>query len=487
MLGRSRLSYCLSLEPASQMALFSVLELPLTSRKELLQEMERDLASGIPSLSNIQEKIMDRSNGDLADDFYNKYREDIKLVKKIGLDSFRFSISWSRILPKGTISGGVNQLGLKFYNNLIDEILAHGMKPFVTLWHFDLPQALEDEYGGFLSPKIMKDYVAYADLCFKTFGDRVKLWATLNEANGYAVNAYNTGSFPPARCSSYVGNCTAGNSATEPYIVGHHLLLCHGWAVKLYREKYQKVQKGEIGITIVTNWYIPKYNTASSRMAASRAVDFFFGWFANPITYGEYPKSMLRLVGKRLPRFTEEEKKMMKGSYDFLAVNYYTTQYAEEAPPLRNAGKAALQNFLIALYTADKNGVPIGTPTGLNWLFIYPKGFKEFLLYVKNTYDNPTIYITENGMADKKEIPKEVAIKDALRIRYHSLHLQTLLEAMKEGVKVKGYYVWCFLDDFEWDAGLSIRFGITYVDFAHNLKRYLKYSAYWFKMMLLTK
>ncbi|CAN1836738.1 Beta-glucosidase 17 [Linum perenne] len=428
------------------------------------------------------EKIMDRSNGDLADDFYNKYREDIKLVKKIGLDSFRFSISWSRILPKGTISGGVNQLGLKFYNNLIDEILAHGMKPFVTLWHFDLPQALEDEYGGFLSPKIMKDYVAYADLCFKTFGDRVKLWATLNEANGYAVNAYNTGSFPPARCSS---------SATEPYIVGHHLLLCHGWAVKLYREKYQKVQKGEIGITIVTNWYIPKYNTASSRMAASRAVDFFFGWFANPITYGEYPKSMLRLVGKRLPRFTEEEKKMMKGSYDFLAVNYYTTQYAEEAPPLRNAGKAALQLSYASdrrlVLTSDKNGVPIGTPTGLNWLFIYPKGFKEFLLYVKNTYDNPTIYITENGMADKKEIPKEVAIKDALRIRYHSLHLQTLLEAMKEGVKVKGYYVWCFLDDFEWDAGLSIRFGITYVDFAHNLKRYLKYSAYWFKMMLLTK
>ncbi|CAN1286124.1 Beta-glucosidase 17 [Linum perenne] len=414
------------------------------------------------------EKIMDRSNGDLADDFYNKYREDIKLVKKIGLDSFRFSISWSRILPKGTISGGVNQLGLKFYNNLIDEILAHGMKPFVTLWHFDLPQALEDEYGGFLSPKIMKDYVAYADLCFKTFGDRVKLWATLNEANGYAVNAYNTGSFPPARCSSYVG-----------------------WAVKLYREKYQKVQKGEIGITIVTNWYIPKYNTASSRMAASRAVDFFFGWFANPITYGEYPKSMLRLVGKRLPRFTEEEKKMMKGSYDFLAVNYYTTQYAEEAPPLRNAGKAALQLSYASdrrlVLTSDKNGVPIGTPTGLNWLFIYPKGFKEFLLYVKNTYDNPTIYITENGMADKKEIPKEVAIKDALRIRYHSLHLQTLLEAMKEGVKVKGYYVWCFLDDFEWDAGLSIRFGITYVDFAHNLKRYLKYSAYWFKMMLLTK
>ncbi|CAI0428024.1 unnamed protein product [Linum tenue] len=200
------------------------------------------------------EKIMDHSTGDLADNFYKKYKEDIKLMKKIGLDSFRFSISWSRILPNGKLSGGVNQVGVTFYNDLIDELLANGIKPLVTLWHFDLPQALEDEYGGFLSPKIVGEYLAYANLCFKTFSDRVKLWVTMNEPNGYAVNAYNTGNFAPGRCSKYVGS------------------------------KYKSLHKGDIGITIVTNWYTPKYNTPSGRAAASRAIDFFFGWYVTYLT-----------------------------------------------------------------------------------------------------------------------------------------------------------------------------------------------------------
>ncbi|CAI0427981.1 unnamed protein product [Linum tenue] len=392
------------------MASSLVPELLLTSPREPLREMARGLVSGIPSLSNIQ--------------------EDIKLMKKIGLDSFRFSISWSRILPNGKLSGGVNQVGVTFYNNLIDELLANGIKPLVTLWHFDLPQALEDEYGGFLSPKIVGEYLAYANLCFKTFGDRVKLWVTMNEPNGYAVNAYNTGNFAPSRCSKYVGNCSAGNSATEPYIAGHHLLLCHAAVVKLHRSKYKSVHKGDIGITIVTNWYTPKYNTPSGRAAASRAIDFFFGWFAHPITYGEYPKSMVKLVGKRLPRFTQEESKLVKGSFDFLGVNYYTTNYAEEAPPFDNDDDNS-DNNSSSLNTADKDGIPIGTPTGLSWLFIYPKGFQELLLYVKNNYHNPTIYVTENGLADNHALPLEMALKDALRIRYHSTHLQYLLIAIK--------------------------------------------------------
>nr|POE85716.1 beta-glucosidase 17 [Quercus suber] len=162
---------------------------------------------------NITEKIADGSNGDVADDFYHRYKEDIKLMKKIGLDSFRFSISWSRILPS--------------------------IKPFVTLFHYDPPQALEDEYGGLLSPKIVNDYRDYVDFCFKTFGDRVKHWVTLNEPNNLGVNGYTSGSFAPGRCSSYLGNCTAGNSATESYIVAHHLILAHGAAVKLYKDKYQ--------------------------------------------------------------------------------------------------------------------------------------------------------------------------------------------------------------------------------------------------------
>ncbi|KAF7824500.1 vicianin hydrolase-like [Senna tora] len=379
------------------------------------------------------------------------YQTDIKLMKKIGLDSFRFSISWSRIFPKG--KGKVNELGVKFYNNVIDELLSNGLTPFVTLFHWDLPQSLQDEYGGFMSPKIVEDFREYSDFCFKTFGDRVKNWVTLNEPLSFSSNGYNGGTFAPGRCSNYVGNCTAGNSATEPYIVGHHLILSHAAAVRLYKKKYQRHQKGQIGITLVTHWIEPKSDTVADRKAASRALDFWFGWYADPITYGSYPESMQSIVGDRLPKFTKAQKEFVKASYDFLGINYYTTYYA----------------------------------TALNWLYIYPKGLRLLLKYVKDKYQNPIIYVTENGVAEANNasIPIKEAIKDSIRIRYYDGHLKSLLQAIKDGVKVKGYYAWSFFDDFEWDAGYTVRFGITYVDFKNNVKRYLKYSAYWLKMFLL--
>ncbi|KAH9710296.1 Beta-glucosidase 12 [Citrus sinensis] len=359
------------------------------------------------------EKMFDRSTGDIASGFYHHYKEDIKLMKKVGLDSFRFSISWTRILPN--------------------------IKPFVTLLHFDPPQALEEEYGGFLSPKIVKDFVDYGDFCFKTYGDRVKLWASMNEPNGMVMNGYNGGSFAPGRCSNYVGNCTAGDSATEPYIAAHTMLLSHEALVNLYKHKYQPYQKGKIGITILTHWFEPKFKTAASRQAASRARDFFFGWFADPVTFGNYPESMRRIVGKRLPKFTEGESTLVKGSFDFLAVNYYTTNYADAAPP---------PNAFQLSYTADRQ-------------------------------------VNLTSLADDASLPLKVALKDSMRIRYLHSHLEYLLKAIKEGVNVKAYYIWTFWDDFEWDAGYTVRFGITYVDFKNHLRRYLKYSAYWFKMFLL--
>uniref|UniRef100_A0A2N9F884 Beta-glucosidase n=1 Tax=Fagus sylvatica TaxID=28930 RepID=A0A2N9F884_FAGSY len=384
-------------------------------------------------------KIADGSNGDVAEDIYHRYKEDIQLVKKIGLDSFRFSISWSRLLPKGKVSGGVNPKAVIFYNNLINELLSNGIKPFVTLLHFDTPLALQDEYGGFLSPNIVEDYVGYVNFCFKTFGDRVKHWVTMNEPNGWTIYGYSSGTFAPGRCSSYAGNCTAGNSATEPYIVAHHLLLAHASAVKLYRDKYKPYQKGEIGITIVTHWFMPKYQTSASIKAASRAL--FLLWFAHPITFGDYPESMKVVVNNRLPKFTDAQSKLLKGSIDFLSVNYYTSNYAESAP---------LANGVNVTYVTDR-----------------------------------ATTLTRMADANNSSLPIQDALKDSLRIRYHYGHLSYLLKAIKEGVNVKGYYVWSFLDDFEWDAGYTVRFGLTYIDFKNNLKRYLKYSAYWFKMFLL--
>ncbi|XP_061998170.1 vicianin hydrolase-like [Rosa rugosa] len=434
-----------------------------------------------------REKITDGSNGDVADDFYHRYEEDVKLMKKVGLDSFRFSISWSRLLPKGKVKGGVNQEGVKFYNNLINELLSNGIIPFVTLFHWDLPQALEDEYGGFLNHKIVGDFQDYADFCFKTFGDRVKHWITLNEPVTFCVNGYNGGTNAPGRCSNYVGNCTAGNSATEPYIVGHHLLLAHAHSANLYKKKYQASQKGQIGISVVTYWYLAKSETAASKRAASRSLDFVFGWFAHPVTFGDYPQTMRASVGDRLPKFSKEETKLLKGSLDFLGVNYYTSSYADVSSlSTSNVNQSFFGDMHTSLST-EKNGVPLGSATALSWLYIYPKGIRELMLYIKEKYNDPEIYITENGVgeANNSSQPLNDALKDSTRIRYHSLHLSYLLKSIKEGVKVRGYFAWSFLDVYEWDSGYTVRFGLTYVDYKNNLKRYLKYSAYWFKMFLL--
>ncbi|CAM8963943.1 unnamed protein product [Rhodiola kirilowii] len=437
---------------------------------------------------NHPEKISDKSTGDVAVDFYHRYKSDIQIMKKIGVQSFRFSISWSRVLPYGKISKGVNPMGVQFYNNLINELLANGIKPFVTLFHWDVPQALEDEYGGLLSPKFVDDYKHYADFCFQKFGDRVKYWVTLNEPGSITMNAYTGGTFAPGRCSKYVGTCDAGNSGTEPYIAARHLILSHANAVKVYREKYQAVQKGQIGITLATHWVEPATNTEDNRKAAYRVIDFLFGWFLHPITHGDYPESLRTFVGVRLPKWTPAEVSLVKGSMDFLGLNYYTTQYATHVLTVNPVNHSYYSDWHATISTT-KNGVYMGKPTALNWLVIYPKGLLQILLYVKATYKDPIIYITENGVADARNdsIPLNQALKDIDRVEYLRDHLLHVAKAIKEGVRVKGYYPWSFLDDFEWDAGYTVRFGMIYIDFKDNLKRHLKYSAYWFKRFLLVK
>ncbi|RDX86878.1 hypothetical protein CR513_31718, partial [Mucuna pruriens] len=395
------------------------------------------------------DKIRDHSSGETSVDFYHRYkrisRSDIKVVKEIGLDSYRFSISWSRIFPKGR--GAVNPLGVQFYNNLINEILSNGLKPFVTLFHWDLPQALEDEYGGFLSHKVVADFHDYAEFCFKTFGDRVKHWVSLNEPGPFSLGGYSAGYFAPGRCSKYAGNCTVGDSATEPYIVAHHLILAHATAASLYKNKYQAHQKGQIGITIVTHFFEPKSNTEADRKAVRRALDFFFGWFAHPVTYGDYPDKYAAPVSTNRTFYTDMQ----------------------------------------ASITTERNGVAVGTPTDLNWLFVHPKGILNLTAFIRDTYMNPPIYITENGVAEARNDSKPIneARKDSIRIRYHDSHLKVLLEAIKEGVNVKGYYAWSFSDSFEWDAGYTVRFGLIYVDYKNNLRRYPNYSAFWLKKFLL--
>ncbi|XP_010413600.1 PREDICTED: beta-glucosidase 16 isoform X1 [Camelina sativa] len=431
---------------------------------------------------NLPDKILDGSNGSIADDSYNLYKEDVSLLQEIGFDAYRFSISWSRILPRGTLKGGINQAGIDYYNNLINQLLSKGVKPYVTLFHWDLPQTLEDAYGGFLGAEIVDDFRDYAELCFQKFGDRVKQWMTLNEPYTVVHEGYITGQKAPGRCSNFTKpDCTGGDAATEPYIVGHNLLLSHGAAVKIYREKYQATQKGEIGIAINTVWHYPYSDSYADQLAATRATAFTFDYFMEPIVYGRYPIEMVSHVKDgRLPTFTPEESEMLKGSYDFIGLNYYSSLYAQDVP-------CATENITMTTdacvsVVGERNGVPIGPTAGSDWLFIYPEGIRNLLLHAKTKYNDPILYITENGV-DERNIGK-IFLDDDLRIDYYAHHLKMVSDAISIGVNVKGYFAWSLMDNFEWSEGYTVRFGLVFVDFEDGRKRYTKKSAKWFRKLL---
>ncbi|KAK9220866.1 hypothetical protein WN944_009290 [Citrus x changshan-huyou] len=432
------------------LASFSEQHHQLISMKVQQLKVEEVQAYGILTLSDTQtnflylaDKIKDGSNGDVAVDSYHRYKEDVRIIKEMNLDAYRFSISWSRILPNGKLSGGVNKEGIRFYNNLINELIANDIQPFVTLFHWDTPQDLEDEYGGFLSPRIAE------------FGDRVKHWITLNEPWTYSVGGYGDGSLAPGRCSDW------------------------------QQLNYTTTQMGKIGIALVSSWMVPYSSAKHHQNAAERALDFMFGWFMDPLTNGNYPHTMQSLVADRLPKFSKEQSEMLEGSFDFLGLNYYTSSYVAYAPQLRSANKSCLTDA-IANLLSERNGVPIGPKAASDWLYVYPRGIWDLLLYIKRKYSNPLIYITENGIDevnDPKLTPEE-ALVDNMRIDYYYRHLYFLQKAIRYGVKVKGNFAWSLLDNFEWSAGYTVRFGINYVDYKNGLKRYPKLSARWFKKFL---
>ncbi|CAG9333783.1 unnamed protein product [Blepharisma stoltei] len=437
-------------------------------------------------------RIYNNETAHVADDFYDRYPSDIKILQQLGIKNFRLSFSWTRLLPNGLVSN-VNQAGVQFYNNLIDALLLAGIQPYVTLYHWDLPQAFNNltAQSTWLDPDIVNKFNAYADFCFKTFGNKVKYWLTLNEIESIAWGGYGVGSAAPGRCSPSFGDwCQqvggGGNSSTEPYLVAHNALLAHAAAVQTYRKNYQKTQKGKIGMTINSGFNLPwDSSDEDDYKAVQYSIAFQYGWFADPQVFGRYPTEMSELItGNRLPTFTPEQSALLKGSYDFLGLNYYASGYVHwtgiPGDNYQNDGRYTGSPY-------NKTGHLIGPFAESTWLNVYPPGLRMLLNWIKARYNDPDIYIFENGVSvpGENDMPEAQALNDTFRMNYIYNHVLNMVDAVvNDKVRVKGYFLWSLLDNFEWTQGFSIRFGITYVNYNQNLTRAIKNSAYLYQSLI---
>lgn len=404
-------------------------------------------------------------NGDRACDHYHRYKEDVALMAKMGLKAYRFSIAWSRIQPDGKGKG--NEEGIAFYNRLIDELLANGIEPWITLHHWDLPAALQIEDDGWLNPAMADVFADYARVCFAAFGDRVQHWITMNESWVMAILGYYDGVFAPGRKSN-----------SECYLAAHHLILGHAKAAKVYNDDFKERQGGQIGMTNNCDWRVPKTDQPEDAAAAQRSLEFFLGWFTDPLYLGDYPQVMKDRVGDRLPQFTNEEKALVKGSSDFFGLNHYNTMYAADVPEGQNvenyiyANGGVYEDQHVAL-TAD----PAWDLTDMQWPVV-PWGLRDLLLWITKRYDNPPIYITENGCAMPDELV-DGEVNDPRRIAFLDGYIGACHEAIERGADLRGYFVWSLMDNFEWASGYDKRFGMIHVDF-DTLERTPKASAQWY-------
>lgn len=409
-------------------------------------------------------KIKANDHGQIACDHFHKFREDILLMKNMGLQAYRFSISWPRIQATG--KGKPNLKGIDFYNQIINCCLELDIEPWVTLYHWDLPLALQFEEDGWIGEKISERFADYADICFEHFGDRVKNWITINEPWVIAMLGYGQGIFAPGRISN-----------SEPYKAGHEIIKAHAKAVNVYRTKYPH-QKGKIGITNNCDWREPLTDSEADKEAAERALEFFLAWFTDPIYKGDYPEVMRKNLGERLPKFTESEKKMILGSSDFFGLNHYTTMLVSDAQNSIVKGSVYGNGGLSEDQFVNLSVDPTWGKTFMDWAIV-PWGCQKLLEWIDKRYDSPDIYITENGCAFDDQI-KDGKVDDFQRVEFYKTYIEACHAAVQNGVRLKGYFAWSFMDNFEWASGYEKRFGLHYVDF-ETLERTPKSSAIWYK------
>jgi beta-glucosidase len=414
--------------------------------------------------------------GDMACDHYRRWSADIALMQELGLQAYRFSLAWSRLMPEGR--GQVNQAGLDFYSRLTDRLLACGIQPCITLHHWDLPVALADR-GGWLERDIVGWFADYAQVVFRTLGDRVPLFTTLNEPWVIMDAGYLHGVHPPG----------LQDPAALPR-VAHNLLRAHGAAVQAYRAEASQ----QIGVVVNLEPKDPATDTAEDVAAAQRADAYMNRFFLDPLFRGHYPAELPEMFGQAWPSFPAADLALIQEPIDFLAINYYTRSVVQDdaRAPLPHVSKV-------------KQSGSIYTETGWE---VHPQSLTNLLLRVCQDYGERPLYITENGaaFADPDTVGNGAAeagegtaapgqgeisvdgdiLEDPLRVDYYRGHLLAVLAALKQGVDLRGYFAWSLLDNFEWAQGYSKRFGLVHVNFATQ-QRTFKRSAHFYREVIRTR
>lgn len=396
--------------------------------------------------------VSNGDTGDIACDHYNRFASDIALMKQLGMQGYRFSINWGRVMPSGR--GAVNEKGIGFYDKLVDTLLENGIAPNATLFHWDLPAALDDQ-GGWLNRDIADWFADYATVMFKRLDDRVKLWATLNEPWVVTDGGYLHGALAPGHRNLF-----------EAPIASHNLLRAHGAAVQAYRA----VGKHEIGIVVNLE---PKYAASQKPedlAAVVRTEAYFNRQYLDPVFLGKYPDELAEIFGEAWPSWPQADFELISQPIDFVGINYYTRgvfEHSEAAWPVK------------AAYVRQ----PGATYTETGWE-VFPQGLTEILMWVKQRYGNIAQYVTENGSAfydpPKAQNGKVV---DPQRISYMYQHLQALHGAMEQGVNLRGYFAWSFMDNLEWSLGFSKRFGLVHIDYETQQRTPKESAKYYSKVI----
>lgn len=392
-------------------------------------------------------RVRNGESGGVADDHYHRFRGDIAAMKHIGLNGYRFSVAWPRVQPQG--GGAVNEAGLCFYDELVDSLLGAGIEPFVTLYHWDLPQPLEDQ-GGWLERDTAAAFAEYAGTVAARLGDRVRHWITLNEPQVAAFAGYASGDHAPGRREGDLGGVTAA----------HHLLLAHGLGTAAIRAV--RPDAG-VGITLNLTPVQPATPSETDRQAALRQDARQNRLFLDPLFRGSYSSETIAAYRGVEPPAAPTDAETIAIPVDFLGVNYYTRSVVKDG----HGGAVISVTPKGSLYTE------------MGWE-VYPNGLRQILVRVQSEYSPPHMYVTENGAAYSDVQLHDGSVADLERQEYIRSHIEAIGDAIAEGADVRGYFVWSLLDNFEWTHGFSKRFGLVYVDYP-TLSRVLKRSGEWYR------